>query len=429
MRRRLLLLSAVVLCLLVWAAPASAGGTPVTWCGGAQQADKDRADTVNGLQWHVIYAVAADSPERFAALASGISTDIAAIAAWWTAQDPTRVPRFDLAAFAGCASTYGQLDITVARLPRSGADYQANATTVDRVTDDLNAMGYGNADKKYLVYYDGPFDNPTNCGKGVTGQIDGGENGYAVIFLAACAASVGTGVGDVALTVAHEMIHAMNALPVPFPNPGPPNVCGTSQGGAEDLGHPCDSASDVLFPVRAQGATFATQVLDLNRDDYYGHGGPWWDIQDSLFLQRLNSSDTTAPKGPLARKITATSVKRLVTFKWPKAKGGGLLGYRVYTDGELFQTAGDRFFTTKKRKITIGDKTRIPKLKKVVELGVRAIDKAGNLGPLGTIRFKVGVGIVNKKGKLLKDTVPPPHPGSSNRRFCRRGSSSVGAAR
>ena len=120
--------------------------------------------------------------------ASGIATDIAALAAWWTAQDATQVPHFDLAAFAGCATTYGGLDITVAKLPRNGSDYSANATTVDRVTADLNKMGYGNADKKYLVYYDGPFDNATNCGKGVTGQIDGGKNGYAVIFLAAWSA-------------------------------------------------------------------------------------------------------------------------------------------------------------------------------------------------------------------------------------------------
>ena len=41
---------------------------------------------------------------------------------------------------------------------------------------------------------------------------------------------------------------------------------------------------------------------------------------------------------------------------------------------------------------------------------MRAIDKAGNLGPLVTIRFRVGVGIVNAKGKLLKDTVPPSSP-------------------
>ena len=364
----------------------------------------DRPDTVNGLQIRIVYAHAQDTPNRFTALASGIATDIAAIAAWWQQQDPTRTLRFDLAEFPGCTTQYGALDLAVVQLPRAGAEYQASDTTVSRISADLNALGFGDADKKTLVYYDGPFDNPLNCGKGVTGQIDGGKDGYAVIFLAACSATVGTGVGDVALTVAHELIHALNALPVPFPSPGPPNVC------ADDLGHPCDSPTDLLFPTGSPGDSFATQVLDFNRDDYYGHPGSWWDVQDSLFLQRLDSADVTAPSGLGAKGVTATSVKRIVTFTWPRAKDASLLGYRVYTNGRLFQTANDRFYTTKKRKITIGDKRRIPRLKRIVELGVRAIDTSGNLGPLRTIRFRVGVGIVNARGKLLKDTVPPSSP-------------------
>jgi len=399
--------------VLIWSAPANAGvAVPVTWCGGSEQTNVERADVVNGLQIHIVYAYASDTPNRFPALANGIATDIAAIAAWFQLQDPTRVLRFDLAEFLNCAepSIYGTLDITVVQLPRAGAEYQANATTVTRVSDDLNAMGYGHPDKKTLVYYDGPFDNPTNCGKGVTGQIDGGKNGYAVIFLAACSANVGTGIGDVALTVAHELIHALNALPVPFPSPGPPNVCGVSQGGAEDLGHPCDSATDIMFPTGSPADKFSTQVLDLNRDDYYGHQGAWWDVRNSLFLIRLDSTDAAAPTGPAAKRVTATSVKRIVTFKWPKAGGGGLLGYRVYTNGNLFQTSNDKFYTTKKRKITIGDKRIVPRPKRIMELGVRAIDKSGNLGPLETIRFRVGVGIVNAKGKLIKDTVPPSSP-------------------
>ena len=32
-------------------------------------------------------------------------------------------------------------------------------------------------------------------------------------------------------------------------------------------------------------------VLDSWHDDYHGHSGPWPDVQDSLFLQRLDSPD------------------------------------------------------------------------------------------------------------------------------------------
>lgn len=42
---------------------------------------------------------------------------------------------------------------------------------------------------------------------------------------------------------------------------------------------------------------------------------------------------------------------------------------------------------------------------------MRAADEAGLLGPLRTVLFKVGHGIVNAKGKLVRDTVPPPRVG------------------
>ena len=399
------MLSAVLLAALGVAGSANAAA-PVTWCGGAEQLSVDRPDTVNGLQWHSIDAVAQDSPDQFGIFFSGFASDFAGMDEWWTLRDPTRTTRLDLANFNGCAPGFEQLDISSVRLPRNGVDYQANATTVDRIKDDLNAADFGHPDKKYIVFYDGPYDDPTNCGKGITGRVDGGQDGYAIIFLSACSANPATGTGDVALTVTHEMIHAMNALPMPFPNPGPPNVCGFSQGGAEDLWHPCDSAADIMFPKGSPGDTFANQVLDLNRDDYYDHQGVWWDVQDSMFLKRLGSGDVTPPVGPNKKKVTAASVKRDVTFKWPRATGGGLLGYRPYTNGELFQASNDKFFTTGKRKIRLLG----PKPKRVIELGVRTIDKAGNLGVLQEIRFKVGVGIVNAKGKLIKDTVPPSAP-------------------
>jgi hypothetical protein len=63
--------------LLVPAAPAAI--TPLRWCGN-DVAQSDRAhDRMGGEQIHVIYAVPADGPERFAELASPIATDVAAI--------------------------------------------------------------------------------------------------------------------------------------------------------------------------------------------------------------------------------------------------------------------------------------------------------------------------------------------------------------
>ena len=41
-------------------------------------------------------------------------------------------------------------------------------------------------------------------------------------------------------------------------------------------------------------------MLDGGRDDYYGHSGTWTDVQDSLFLERLDSPDRAAPSLPRA---------------------------------------------------------------------------------------------------------------------------------
>src|SRR5438105_5877144 len=35
------------------------------------------------------------------------------------------------------------------------------------------------------------------------------------------------------------------------------------------------------------GSKLDIVVLDDNRDDYYGHSGSWWDVQDSLWLSHL----------------------------------------------------------------------------------------------------------------------------------------------
>jgi hypothetical protein len=50
----------------------------------------------------------------------------------------------------------------------------------------------------------------------------------------------------------------------------------------------CDSSGDILYPF-AQPVPLSSFVLDLNRDDYYAHGGTWLDVSDSDWLRRLDS--------------------------------------------------------------------------------------------------------------------------------------------
>src|SRR3954463_4629871 len=96
------------------AAPAASAKAPFTqWCGGSEETAADRVpDTVDAFQVHVVYAVPAGGADRFAQLVSPIATDMASIDAWWRNQDSTRTPRFDLASFTGCATTFGRLDVS-----------------------------------------------------------------------------------------------------------------------------------------------------------------------------------------------------------------------------------------------------------------------------------------------------------------------------
>jgi hypothetical protein len=93
----------------------------------------------------------------------------------------------------------------------------------------------------------------------------------AVIWLNACSG------GPHDYVAAHELLHALGALP-----DGAPHPCS-----ARDSGHVCDSPLDILQP-RLSGQPLAAEALDVNHDDYYGHSGSWPDIQDSIWLRRLD---------------------------------------------------------------------------------------------------------------------------------------------
>lgn len=270
MHRLLLVVAAAV---SLWCAPnALASG----WCGNSASST-DRPDVITGAQVHAIVALPADAPDTFAADAARIADDVNSIDAWWTGQDPTRVPRFDLAAFPGGTC----LDLSFVRLPNPAAAYSVSTSaaanaTFNAVVSQLSALGFSDFYKKYYVYVDG-FGAVTDeiCGTGAGDFAQGGD--FAAVWLRAC------GVPTDAVG-AHELLHALGALPT-----GAPHACtpSTDPFGSFDLGHPCDSPTDVLYPVTS-GAPLSQLVLDYGHDDYYAHSGSWPDIQDSLWLRHLN---------------------------------------------------------------------------------------------------------------------------------------------
>lgn len=386
---RVLLTGILAVIALVVAPTAFGQVTPVTWCGNDQSAADRTPDAVNGLQVHVIYAFPSDGQDNFAASASGIATDLAAVNAWWSGQDPTRQIRFDMHAFPNC-SGFGALDISRVQLPNPASFYQAIDTRLERLAADLSALSFTDEDKKYVVYYASPVDDQGVCGEAQklrvgTSLID--LRTFAAVFLGACSQMLGAG-GNAAITAAHEVIHSLNALAELDPRGNGPNAC------AGDPGHPCDNPNDLMAPKGAVTQTLSSVVLDGGQDDYYNHPGPWTDVRDSRYLIHLDSPDQAAPTAP--KKASATSAGKKVTFSWSKAGDDvGPVRYRVYKNGALVNQMSKRKLRDR------------GKLKQVIVYGVRAVDGVGRLGPLRTIRFKVGFGIVNAKGKVIKDTVGP----------------------
>jgi hypothetical protein len=296
MRARLAVVPAL-LALAAVGAGARAAHAAVTWCG-TGPSPENRAPDVEASsfdQVHVIYATPADGPDQFAALASPVASDVAAIDGWWRGQDSSRTPRFDLFAFPGCAPGFGMLDLGYLRLSGTAASYADDAGR-QRLADDVGAAAGSNV--KTLVYYDGSADDPNLCGITSGSPSRGGQSGVSIVYLkSACDVDVGQGRAT-ALVAAHELIHNLGAVP----DSGPPHECPPP-----NEGHVCDNATDVMYPYYTGEVTLASAVLDIGRDDYYGHSGSWWDVQDSGWLEHL-------PQFELGLAVAASGHGTVATF-------------------------------------------------------------------------------------------------------------------
>jgi hypothetical protein len=264
----------------LWLAP----NAFASWCGSGET-QTDRPDLTTGYQVHALVMQPADAADNFAADANRMADDVASVSNWWLGQDPTRVPRFDLAAFPGGSC----LDISYMRLPNPSTSYVGASNAFNAVLQTLSSnVSLSNDFKDYVVYYDGPAPEDGVCGIGA-GQFN--DNGAAVVFLAGCIDVPSDAI------MAHEFLHSLGALPN-----GAPNFCTpqTDPAHVTDTGHPCDSPTDVLYPY-ADTTPLSGKVLDVNHDDYYAHSGSWDDLQDSVYLHH-----TDAPAVPLTVTIAGT---------------------------------------------------------------------------------------------------------------------------
>ena len=141
-------------------------------------------------------------------------------------------------------------------------------------------------------------------------------------------------------------------------------------------------------------------MLDGGRDDYYGHPGSWSDVQDSLFLERLDSPDRSAPSSPTGLTATDGAGPGLVRVSWrPSTDDLGPITYRVYQDNRFVSTTTSTFALLG---IAESDTSTY---------SIRAADSVGHLSQPSAIRFRLGLGVVDAQGKLVRDTVRPPAVG------------------
>lgn len=377
----LLVLAVAVAVALAFAPAGRAADSPSRWCGPGETA-VDLPDTSpNAFQIHVVYAYPADATSRFATLAAGIARDVAAIDTWWRAQDSSHAPRWDLASFAGCDTAFGQLDISSVRLPRPLGGYATLDALLDRLGSDLSAAptNLSDPDKKYIVFFDGLIDQPRAgfvvCGQSPSNVLGGGSDAYAGIYLMSpCGDGLGAAT-NTAGTITHELVHNLGALA----SPGPPHACPTS------AGHPCDSDSDVLSALGEYGRSLNQLQLDIGRDDYYAHSGSWWDIQDSLFLERVGQT-VGVPTGPTS--LSATNDGGAVAIRWqPATSSNGAITYRVYRDGALIGTVTDSGVSDAVEPVSTHTWT------------IRAIDALGYFGPLQSITYTLTATTATTTGK------------------------------
>jgi hypothetical protein len=242
--------------------PLQSVAAATAWCGQASQADRV-PNGIAGNPIHWVYLIPSDGADNLGAIASVMQADAEQIDAWWRGQDATRTPRNDIATFS-CGP---QLDITTVRSNLSSAQLMPLGARFGGIVATLEQAGLSSRFTKYLVYFDGPLSDANVCGQGAG---TGSGFGVAVVYYRAC-----TGVSIAAVAV-HEFVHTLGAVPR-----GAPNMC------SDDSGHVCNAQEDLMYPS-VGGDALSSKVLDVGRDDYYGHSGGWSDTQDSAWLVRLD---------------------------------------------------------------------------------------------------------------------------------------------
>jgi hypothetical protein len=145
---------------------------PTTWCG-TERSNDDAADTTlaSGQAYYkLVYAYAADQPDRFAQWQDVLQADVSLIGQYMALQDgATKSPRFDM----GTSCGPGYADIQSVRLPGTRASYADQFTSIASAVG--AQLGPASGPRNVVILADGLTNSPAGSLYGL-GQTLGGPN-------------------------------------------------------------------------------------------------------------------------------------------------------------------------------------------------------------------------------------------------------------
>ena len=230
----------------------------------------DRPDDISGAQIHPIYVLPHDGADVRLDTNGTIATSLAAIQHWLSSTISQRL-RLD--------TFQGSPDITFFRLALTDEQVAAMGPFVrDQIERELSQAGRVSVDKLYAVYYGGK--STVACGgaawppalRGVVAALylHGEPPGARPCHTNPLGMSPTT-MGYWEFSMLHELFHVLGAVPTDAPN----HVL---------RGHVGDDPTDLMY---AGPQPWDPQVIDVGRDDYYGHNNlTLLDLEDSPYLSR-----------------------------------------------------------------------------------------------------------------------------------------------
>jgi hypothetical protein len=251
-----------------------------------ERAASDLPDDFPGYQIHVMYVLPSDGVDEELDLNGAIATSVSAFQNWFSSQTGGQKLRMD--------TFGGALDITFWRLSTDEVTLASAGVFIrDDIEAELKASEFSQPYKIYAIYYGGnaigtcggaPWP-PTLVGNVAAIYLKGT---FSDISVTPCSSNPlapdENSPGYVDLGMLHEIFHTLGAVPECAPH-------------HTRSGHTSDDPLDLMY---AGDEPWQPSILDINNDDYYGHGNPnCLNLINSIFMEPT-APNASIPPGWIA---------------------------------------------------------------------------------------------------------------------------------